>query len=260
MVSWQQHDACNHVCCSIITLVLIIALALAPAPTPTPVHPFPPPYYALQYECASACMHTDILVCVCTHTHLLIHPHPLHCCTIKCDPPCTLHSTSTCMQVHVHMYCTYIDSKSTCVCMLTCMCPSCYRNPLCGWEHWTGAALVIRRLVWARKHWVPFLFYAFRCCLLFFLASVPHCPRRSALSVLLFYCGTPCCCLMSSVPLDLWLFQYLLHFTAATYASYCGRYSPIGSLFLEPVLIPLWTQLQSSNHTIYTVPLPVSSL
>jgi len=48
----------------------------------------------------------------------------------------------------------------------------CYRNPLCGWEHQMGAALVIRWLVRAWKHWVPFLFYAFRCCLLFFLALI----------------------------------------------------------------------------------------
>ena len=48
--------------------------------------------------------------------------------------------------------------------------------------------------------------------------------------------------------------------TAAMYASYCGHYSPIGSSFLEPALIPLWTPHRSSNHTIYTAPLPVSSL
>ena len=42
--------------------------------------------------------------------------------------------------------------------------------------------------------------------------------------------------------------------------SYCGRYSPIGSSFLEPALILLWTLQQSSNHTIYIAPLTVLSL
>jgi len=44
------------------------------------------------------------------------------------------------------------------------------------------------------------------------------------------------------------------------FSSYCGRYSLIGSRPLEPALIPLWTPLQSSNHTIYTAPLTVTSL
>ena len=49
---------------------------------------------------------------------------------------------------------------------------NCYRNPLCEREQWTGATLVIRQLVWAQKHWVHFLFYAFRCCLFLLLVSL----------------------------------------------------------------------------------------
>ena len=44
----------------------------------------------------------------------------------------------------------------------------------------------------------------------FLISFAPRCPQRSALSVLLFYYGTPRCCLMSLVPSDLQLFQYLL--------------------------------------------------
>jgi len=92
---------------------------------------------------------------------------------------------------------------------------------------------------------------------------MPRLPRRSALSVLLFYCGTPRCCLVSSVPLDLRLSRYLTTYAsllAVHCCAYCRRYSPIGSCPLEPALIPLWTLLRSSNHTIYTVPLTVTSL
>jgi len=141
--------------------------------------------------------------------------------------------------------------------LVTCLC---YGNTLCGQEQWMGTALPVRRLVRARNLWVCFLFYTFQCCLFFFLGLFPRAPQRSALLVLLFYYGTPRCCLVSSVPTDLPLFRYLLHFTTATDASYCGCFSPIGSSFLEPALIPLWSPLQSSNHTIYTVPLTVTSL
>jgi len=97
----------------------------------------------------------------------------------------------------------------------------------------------------------------------FLLSFRPRSPRLSALSVLLFYCGLPCCCLVSSVPSDLRLFRYLITYASLLTAhccAYCGRYSPIGSRTLEPALIPLWTPLRSSNHTIYTVPLSVTSL
>jgi len=49
---------------------------------------------------------------------------------------------------------------------------NCYRNTLCGWEQRTGATLLTRQLVRAQILWVHFLFYAFRRCLLFFLASL----------------------------------------------------------------------------------------
>ena len=143
------------------------------------------------------------------------------------------------------------------------ICRLCYRNPPCGRGHWTGAVLIVRRLVRARKHWVPFLLYSFRCCLLFFLSFAPRSPRLSALLVLLFYCRLPCCHLVSLVPSDLRLFRYLTPYASLLTAhccAYCGRYSPIGSRTLEPALIPLWTPLRSSNHTIYTAPHTVMSL
>jgi len=45
----------------------------------------------------------------------------------------------------------------------------------------------------------------------FSLSFTLRIPRHSALLVLLFYCGMPRCCLVSSVPTDLRLFRYLLH-------------------------------------------------
>ena len=109
----------------------------------------------------------------------------------------------------------------------------------------------------------PFSLLCLRTLSSFLLSFAPRFPRQSALSVLLFYCGLPRCCLVSSVSPDLRLFRYLLRIDCALrmlLTSYRGRYSPIGSRLLEPALIPLRTPQRSSNHTIYTAPLPVSSL
>jgi len=114
-----------------------------------------------------------------------------------------------------------------------------------------------------QMRYVPFFLPLLLMLSSFLLSFFPRRPRRSALPVLLFYCGTPRCCLMSSVPLDLRLFRYLITYASLLTAhccAYCGHYSPIGSRSLEPALIPLWTPLRSSNHTIYTVPLSVTSL
>ena len=110
---------------------------------------------------------------------------------------------------------------------------------------------------------LSFLLACFRCCLLSSLASLlvllGHPPCRfcssTADSLVVALChrshrtsdysGT--CCVFNCA------LRMLL-------ASYCGRYSPIGSHSLEPALIPLWTPLRSSNHTIYTAPLTVSFL
>ena len=45
----------------------------------------------------------------------------------------------------------------------------------------------------------------------------PRSPWQSTLLVLLFYCGLPRCCLMSSATSDLRLFRYLLRITYASY-------------------------------------------
>ena len=58
-----------------------------------------------------------------------------------------------------------------------------------------------------------------------------------------------------------WTFNHSNTYSAAhDVSSYCGHYSLIGSSFLELALIPLWTPHWSSNHTIYTAPLTVTSL
>jgi len=92
--------------------------------------------------------------------------------------------------------------------------------------------------------YIPILSFIASNAVFLHSASVPHCPQRSALSVLLFYCGTPHCCLVLSVPMDLQLFQYLTAYASLLTVhccAYCRRYSPIGSHSLEPALIPLWT-------------------
>jgi len=54
----------------------------------------------------------------------------------------------------------------------------------------------------------------------FLLSFTPRSPRRSTLSVLLFYCGSPRCCLVSSVPSDLRLFRYLTAHSTAHYVCF----------------------------------------
>jgi len=66
-----------------------------------------------------------------------------------------------------------------------------------------------RRLIDALFLFLSFVFLCLPMMSSFLLSFDPCCPRRSALSVLLFYCGTPRCRLVSSVSPDLRLFRYL---------------------------------------------------
>ena len=69
--------------------------------------------------------------------------------------------------------------------------------------------------------YVPLFSSCLRTLSSFLLSFAPRSPRQSALSVLLFYCGLPRCCLVSSVSSDLRLFRYLLRIQLRiTYASY----------------------------------------
>ena len=103
----------------------------------------------------------------------------------------------------------------------------------------------------------PILFYCIRCCLLFYLGlvhvllGVPPCwfcsSTAERLIVATVYCGPA----SSSYVFPIW---YIAN------SPFMDATLRLALTFLEPPLIPLWTPHRSSNHTIYTAPLTVSSL